>query len=251
MKRLGMRLSVRPDADVSYLVLKENGMNRIGRILFPAVTFVALFAAVSAAPASAQMKLAFVRPEYVLSQYEPYVTAMKQVQEFEKTETDKLSKRFSDFQGKVDSAQKRFEEVQKQAALMTEEKRNEKAQEFERERASLEKEQNELEKARDDLLNRESGRLFKKHQELMQPIFDRLYKVLERVGQEEKYDYIFNVTADTQNILYADKKYDISDKIAEILKKEPIEAPAAAAPATGTGTPAKTATPKTQAQPKK
>jgi len=226
-------------------------MNRIGRILCIAVALVVLQAVISTAPAFAQMKLAFVRPEYVLSQYEPYVAAMKQVQDFEKSETDKLQKRFSDFQGKVDSAQKRFEEVQKQAALMTEEKRNEKAQEFERERNNLAKEQEDLEKARDDLLNRENGRLYRKHQELMQPIFDRLNKVLERVGQEEKYDYIFNVTADTQNILYADKKYDISDKIAEALKKEPIETPAAAAPATGAGAPAKTAAPKTQTQPKK
>jgi outer membrane protein len=226
-------------------------MNRIGRILSIAVALVALQAALSPAPASAQMKLAFVRPEYVLSQYEPYIAAMKQVQDYEKSETDKLQKRFSDFQGKVDSAQKRFEEVQKQAALMTEEKRNEKAQEFERERTKLAQEQEDLEKARDDLLNRENGRLYRKHQELMQPIFDRLNKVLERVGQEEKYDYIFNVTADTQNILYADKKYDISDKIAEVLKKEPIETPAAAAPAQGSGASSKTAVPKSQGQQKK
>jgi len=228
-------------------------MNRIGRILSVAVALVALQAIVSSAPAFAQMKLAFVRPEYILSQYEPYVTSMKQVQAYEKAETDKLQKSFADFQGKVDAAQKKFEDVQKQAALMTEEKRNEKAQEFERERASLEKEQNDLEKARDDLLNRESGRLYRKHQELMQPIFDRLNKVLERVGQTEKYDFIFNVTADTQNILYADKKFDISDMVAEELKKEPIEAPApkAAAPAQGAGTPSKTAVPKPQGQQKK
>jgi outer membrane protein len=226
-------------------------MNRVGRTLSFAIALVAFQAVVLSAPALAQMKLAFVRPEYILSQYEPYVTSMKQVQDYEKSETDKLQKRFADFQGKVDAAQKKFEDVQKQAALMTEEKRNEKAQEFERERASLEKEQGDLEKARDDLLNRENGRLYRKHQELMQPIFDRLNKVLERVGQTEKYDFIFNVTADTQNILYADKKFDISDLVAEALKKEPIEAPAAAAPAQGAGTPSKTVVPKSQGQQKK
>ncbi len=230
-------------------------MNRIGRILSLAVAFVAIQAVVSSAPALAQTKLAFVRPEYILSKYEPYIASMKQVQEYEKSETDKLSKRFADFQNKVDAAKKKYEDVQKQAALMTEEKRNEKAQEFENERTALENEQADLEKARDDLLNRESGRLYRKHQELMQPIFDRLNKVLERVGQTEKYDFIFNVTADTQNILYADKKFDVSDMVAEELKKEPIEAatPKAseAAPAQGAGSSSKSAVPKAQGQQKK
>jgi len=184
-------------------------------------------AVISAAPALAQLKVAFVRPEYILSQYEPYREAMKQVKAFEKTETEKLQNMASDLQ-------KKYEDAQKQAPLMTEEKRNAKV-------AELEKQRDDLEKAQEDLLNRDSGRLFKKHEELVQPIFDRLNRVLERVGQNEKYDFIFNVTSDTQNILYADKKFDISDRVAEDLKKEPVtsETP----PAT---TPAKPAVPKTQ-----
>jgi Skp family chaperone for outer membrane proteins len=168
-------------------------------------------AIISTAPSLAQLKIAFVRPEYILSQYEPYREAMKQVQTYEKTETDKLNKMVADLQ-------KKYEDAQKQAPLMTEEKRNEKVAELEKQRADIEK-------AQDDLLNRESGRLFKKHEELVQPIFDRLNRVLERLGQSEKYDFIFNVTTDTQNILYADKKFDISEQVAELLKKEPVTAP--------------------------
>ena len=180
---------------------------------------------ISAAPSLAQLKVAFVRPDYILSQYEPYRDAMKQVQAYEKTETDKLQKMVADLQ-------KKYEDAQKQAPLMTEEKRNEKV-------AELEKQRSDIEKAQDDLLNRESGRLFKKHAELVQPIFDRLNRVLERFGQNEKYDFIFNVTADTQNILYADKKYDISERVAEDLKKEP-----SAADSSATTTPATTNAPK-------
>ena len=185
---------------------------------------------ISAAPSLAQLKVAFVRPDYILSQYEPYRDAMKQVQAFEKTETDKLNKMVADLQ-------KKYEDAQKQAPLMTEDKKTEKVAELEKQRADIEK-------AQDDLLNRESGRLFKKHEELVQPIFDRLNRVLERVGQNEKYDFIFNVTSDTQNILYADKKYDISDQVSELLKKEP-----ATSETPSTTTPAKPAVPK--AQPKK
>ena len=205
-------------------------MNRVLKTASLTAGLILALIVISAAPSLAQLKVAFVRPDYILSQYEPYRDAMKQVQAFEKTETEKLQKMVADLQ-------KKYEDAQKQAPLMTEEKRNEKVAELEKQRADIEK-------AQDDLLNRESGRLFKKHEELVQPIFDRLNRVLERFGQNEKYDFIFNVTSDTQNILYADKKYDISDQVSELLKKEPVtsEAPSTTAPA-------KPAVPK--AQPKK
>ena len=69
--------------------------------------------------AQVSLKIAFVRPEFILSQYEPYRDAMKQVQMYEKTETDKLQAMVTDFQ-------KKYEDAQKQAPLMTEEKRNDK-----------------------------------------------------------------------------------------------------------------------------
>lgn len=182
-------------------------MNRALKTTSLTAGLILAFTVIFAAPSLAQLKVAFVRPDYILSQYEPYRNAMQQVQAFEKTETDKIQKMVADLQ-------KKYEDAQKQAPLMTEEKRNEKAAELEKQRADIEK-------AQDGLLNRDTGRLYKKHEELMQPIFNRLNRVLDRVGQNEKYDFIFNVTADTQSILYADKKYDISEYISQELKKEP------------------------------
>jgi Skp family chaperone for outer membrane proteins len=170
-------------------------------------------------PATAQLKIGFVRPDFVLGQYEPYKNALKQVDDYEKAETDKLRQMADDFQKKVEAAQK-------QAQLM-------KDDQIAAKRAELEKEQANIQKRQEDVFNRQDGLLVKKHAELVQPVFDQFNSVLEKIGQADKYDYIFNAETDTQVILYADKKYDISEQVAAELKKMPApvaKAPAQAAP---------------------
>jgi outer membrane protein len=186
---------------------KEFVMNRAVRASFLAAGLAFAFAAAIPAQTVAPLRIAFVRPDYVLSQYQPYIDAVKVVQDFEKAENDKIGRA-------VAQLQSAYDEAQKQAPLMTEDKRNQKVQE-------LEKQRTDIQQAQDDLMNQDTGTLYKKHEEVMKPIFDRLNGVLERVGQNEKYDFIFNVTADTQSILYADKKYDISDHVYQELLKEP------------------------------
>ncbi len=168
-----------------------------------------------ALPALAQLKIGYVRHDYVLSQYAPYREALKQVDDYEKSETEKLKKMAEDFQKKVEAAQK-------QAQLMKEEQITAKREELEKEQASIQKRQ-------EDVFNRQDGLLVKKHAELVQPIFNQFNTVLEKIGQTDKYDFILNAESDTQVILYADKKYDISDQVSTELNKTP--APAASAPA--------------------
>lgn len=188
-------------------------MNRAVKIGLLAAGILAAQTVLYAFPALAQLKLGYVRPDFILSQYEPYREALKQVDDYEKAETDKLKTLADEFQKKVEAAQK-------QAPLMKEDQIAAKRDELEKEQASIQKRQ-------EDVLNRQDGLIVKKHAELVQPIFDRFNKVLERIGQEDKYDYIFNAESDTQVILYADKKYDISDQISAELKKEPIPETAA------------------------
>ena len=167
-----------------------------------------------ALPSLAQLKVAYVRPDFILGQYTPYREALKQVDDYEKAETDKLKQMADSFQKKVEAAQK-------QAALMTDDQRAAKQDELEKDRTNIQNRQEEV-------LNRQDGLIVKKHAELVQPIFNQFNAVLERIGKEDKYDFIFNAEADTQVILYADKKFDISEQIASELNKAP--APATEAP---------------------
>ncbi len=158
-------------------------------------------------PAQQQQKFAFIRPDYILAQYDPYIEAIKKVEALEKSETDKLKRM-------ADSFQKKVEDAQKQAPLMKEEQILQKRQELEREQAKLQQ-------AQEDLFDRQDGTLVKEHTKLVQPIFESFNRVLERIGKAENYDFIFNADLDNQVILYADPRHDISERILAELKKEP------------------------------
>ena len=184
-------------------------MNHRMKSLVLVLGTMAILSLISAVPCLAQLKFGYVRPDYILSKYEPFQDAMKQLDTYEKTETAKLQQRADAFQKKVEAAQKGF-------ALMKEDQQKITSD-------NLEKERNDLEKSSEDLYNRDTGLMAKKHAELAQPIFDRLNRVLDRVGKEEKYDFIFD--AGKGSLLFADQKFDISDHIFDELKKEPVTSP--------------------------
>jgi outer membrane protein len=213
-------------------------MNRAAKTLVLVMGIITVVAVLFAVQPCAQQqapqaqKYAYIRPDYVLSKYDPYNKAMDKVEAFEKAETDKLKKRMEDFQKKVDDAQK-------QAPLMKEDQIMSKRQE-------LEKEQLGIEKMREDMLDRQNGTLVKKHAELIQPIIDQFNQIMRDYGQKSGYDFIFNADVDNQVILYADPKLDISDQVLAELKKVPASGtgsssavPAPKAPAPGAKTPAR------------
>ena len=185
----------------------------------PAIPFIARFLVIllllACAPsAEAQLKLAFVRSGYILRNFTPYQEAMKKYQEFEKTEVDKLQKRASDFQQKVADSQK-------QAAFMTEDKIKERSMELEKENAEIEQQYAKLH-------DRQEGILANKYSELLKPIFDQVNNVIFKVRKDEGYDFIFEAESDA--LIDADDKYDISDKIIQQLKQLPPQTPVKEAP---------------------
>jgi outer membrane protein len=60
-----------------------------------------------------------------------------------------------------------------------------------------------------------NGELFKKRQELIQPLQDQIYSAIKELAKERSYALIFDKGSNS-NILFGDPKYDKSD---EILKK--------------------------------
>ncbi len=141
-------------------------MNHRMKSLVLVLGTMAILALISAVPCQAQIKFGYVRPDYILSKYEPFQDAMKQLDTYEKTETAKLQQRADAFQKKVEAAQKSF-------ALMKEDQQKITSD-------NLEKERNDLEKSSEDLYNRDTGLLAKKHAELAQPIFDRLNRRMRK-----------------------------------------------------------------------
>ena len=153
--------------------------------------------------AVAQLKMGYVRPSYIFGKYEPYREAERKIKELEKVEIDKLQK-------EGESLKKKYEDAQKQAALMSDEMRAAKADE-------LAKQRDALDRAYDELYNNETGLLVKRQEELISPIINDINEILNRIGKDEEYDYILD--AEQGGVLYADEKHDISDYILEELNK--------------------------------
>jgi outer membrane protein len=57
-----------------------------------------------------------------------------------------------------------------------------------------------------------NGELFKKRQELIQPLQDDIFNAIKEIAKERSYALIFDKGVNT-NILYSDPKYDKSDVI--------------------------------------
>ncbi|HNG90110.1 MAG TPA: OmpH family outer membrane protein [Saprospiraceae bacterium] len=62
------------------------------------------------------------------------------------------------------------------------------------------------------------GALFKKREELVKPIQDRVYAAIQRYAEDKGFEYIFD-KGSASGMLYADKKNDKTEDVKNLLKK--------------------------------
>jgi Outer membrane protein len=62
------------------------------------------------------------------------------------------------------------------------------------------------------------GALFKKREELIKPIQDKVYNSIERFAQDKGYEFIFD-KGSASGMLFADKKHDKTEDVKALLKK--------------------------------
>jgi len=61
-----------------------------------------------------------------------------------------------------------------------------------------------------------NGDLFKKRQELIQPIQDKVFDAIQKLAQTRSYDFIFDKASGGAVMLYTNPQYDVSE---EVIKK--------------------------------
>jgi outer membrane protein len=66
------------------------------------------------------------------------------------------------------------------------------------------------------------GDLFKKREELVKPIQDKVFSAIEEYAKEKGYAFVFDVSG-SMTIVYADNKFDINDAILEKLGITPTK----------------------------
>jgi outer membrane protein len=162
--------------------------------------FSLLLVAFSVTGALAQ-KFAYVDSDYILGQIPKY----KQAQ----SELDQISGQWQkEIEAKFQEVDKLYKNYQQEQVLLTEELKKKREAEI----VTKEKEAKDLQKSKFGV----DGELFKKRQELVKPIQDEVYNNIKKYAEAGNYAIIFDKSSDL-TMLYANPKYDVSDKILEQL----------------------------------
>jgi len=159
---------------------------------------------ISAPSFGQKLKIGYVHSQKVLADYKEAQDAQTKLDEINRqweTEGMEMQQRLQQLREQYDA----------QSLLLSEAKKKEKQQEIEGLYLQLQKFQR-------DKWDPQAGEILKKQAELIQPILDKINEVIKKIGEDEKFDYIF----DTANggILHAGADQpDLTDRVLEELNK--------------------------------
>ena len=147
--------------------------------------------------AKAQMKFAFVDTKYLLENMPEYSQAQNDLNSASADWQKEIEERYA-------SIERLYKAYQAEAVLLTDEMRAKREEEITRK----ETEAKALQKQRFGV----EGDLFKKRQELIQPIQEKIFVAIREYANENGYQAIFDKSGEA-GVLYANPKYDKSDKV--------------------------------------
>lgn len=150
-------------------------------------------------------KFAYVDSEYILSNMPEYTQAKYQLDQVAK----KWQKEIEDKNGNLT---KDISAYEAEKVLLTEDMRIKREKELDEKRQAI----LELQKKRFG----KEGDLFKKQQELIKPIQDKVYDAIKEYSENKSYGIVFD-KAGVTTIMYASSKFDISDAVIRALGYEP------------------------------
>lgn len=146
---------------------------------------------------SGAAKFGYVDTDYILSQVPEFKAAQSELDKTSVQWQKEIDSRFSE----VDKLYKAY---QADAILLTDEMKKKRENEI----INREKEVKDLQKQRFGV----DGELFKKRQELVKPIQDKVYNAIKAVAEKKALGFILDKSGQV-SILYANAKYDISDDV--------------------------------------
>ncbi len=159
---------------------------------------------ISASTAFAQ-KYAYVNTQYILDNIPEYKAAQQQLDNSSLAWQKEIEDRYA-------IIDKLYKTYQAEQVLLTEEMKKRRQDEIN----TKEKDVKELQKQRFGF----EGDLFKKKQELVKPIQDKIYNAVKKLATDGSYAVIFDKSSDLV-MLYTNPKYDKSDDILLALGYKP------------------------------
>lgn len=146
-------------------------------------------------------KFAYVNTEYILENIPDYADAQTQLDELSVQWQKEIEAKFSE----IDKMYKSF---QSEAVLLPEEMKKKREDDI----IKKEKEAKDLQKKRFG----KEGDLFKKRQELIKPIQEKVYTAIEEIATDDNYAVIFD-KASNATLIYSNPKFDISEQVLDKL----------------------------------
>jgi outer membrane protein len=160
-------------------------------------TFLALLVLAAAGTGWAQQKIGYVNSESIMQTLPEAIDAQKSVDNLVQQWEAELQKMQAEWKRK-------FDDFDKRKLILTDQVR-----------ADQEKELRDLDQAITDYRNKkfgQNGELFLKQAEVMKPLQNKLFKILEEMAREDGYDYIFDRSGQIL-LLYANDKLDLTAKV--------------------------------------
>ncbi len=151
-----------------------------------------------------------------LAQKIGYINSQKIVANYKEAQDtqERLNKINATWEEEGKALQKQFQEqgeqLESQSLLLSEERKREKQQELQTLYMKIQQYQSEK--------WGQGGEFYKKQEELMQPIFDKINQAIKKVAEEQNFDYVFDTVAG--NIVYASpKQVDLTEDVIKNLEK--------------------------------
>jgi outer membrane protein len=169
------------------------------RVIFMIVAASALMIASSALA----QKIGYINSQKIVANY-------KEAQDTQ----ERLNKINATWEEEGKAMQKQFQEqgeqLESQSLLLSEDRKREKQQELQTLYQKIQQYQAEK--------WGQGGEFYKKQEELMQPIFDKINQAIKKVAEEQNFDFVFDTVAG--NIVYASpKQTDLTDDVIKDLEK--------------------------------
>lgn len=162
----------------------------------------ALFALSLTTVATAQ-RIAYVDVNAVLESIPEYQKAQEQL--------DKIATQWrQEIAQEQDVIKGMYSKYQAEQVLLSEEQKRQREEEI----LNKEKDVRELQRRKFS----PEGELFKKREELVKPIQERVYLTIEKFANDKGFEYIFE-KGSASGMLFADKKYDKTEDIKTMLKR--------------------------------
>jgi outer membrane protein len=146
-------------------------------------------------------KYAFVDTDYILSNLPAFSKAQADLDDISAEYEKEINQKFAE-------VEELYKSYQAEKILFTEEMRTKRENEI----VEKERKAKELQNTRFGV----DGDLFKKRQELIQPIQDQVFTAVKQIAEDGNFAFVFD-KANQSAIMFADERYNKSDNVLKIL----------------------------------